>query len=434
MIKRTIFVILPAMILITASCTTLKRYSSQKTSGTDSSLADIDLFSSRLKQDIPQTSGKTLMDLTADAQSQFIRIMNTRYPSNEKFLNALKYEFQSGNMDIPVVDYVRKDLRLVFSVSKKHDFIKTVGLAKSELSQADRIEYLKISLQIEEPSLKFTGWDMYATEYGSINIGDVSFTGSLDTDVSASAGNVKDSKGSLTADVKPSVSKKEDQSVMYRYIKLNGRLNDTVIVMEEEGTRENDLTGNIIADVSLKFKSTEEVITRIKSLKDSTGTWLTPEKVQAETFLAEVPDIDKIKPQIRAKLTMDFVYRNVKCGRKTFPEWDDRIKYYTGHREKHVSLLRDTSYVPKFYCIGSGLGGTRKSFAEITENDGRSHTLILGTWEEANAFFVWMKDYLIRNEGKTLKLGSSVLRFNDADLTLKVIQADKRFGVIPYYW
>ena len=41
--------------------------------------------------------------------------------------------------------------------------------------------------------------------------------------------------------------------------------------MEEEGTREIDLTGNIMTDVSLEFERFPEMLTDFSGLKDSSG-------------------------------------------------------------------------------------------------------------------------------------------------------------------
>ena len=50
---------------------------------------------------------------------------------------------------------------------------------------------------------------------------------------------------------------------------------------------------------------------------------------------------------------MDYVFRNVISGQKTFPEWDDRVKYYNGSVSKTIPLFTSDDYVPDFYCIGT---------------------------------------------------------------------------------
>ena len=424
---------LVALLICSASCTSLKRYKSLKISGIDSTLAEINLFGTRLSQPEPGYSVKSLWDLSADAQSQFIKILNNRYPDNGKFLSSLSNEYMRGEEEFITDNYVRKDLRLVFSVSKKRDYIKSDAFHQSGLSAADRLEYLKISVIIKDTCLKFRGWNMYATEYGAIDIGDVSFTRSLDLTASASVTGKKNGPD-LSAETGTSVSRKEDQQVKYRYIMLNGRLSDLGIEMEEEGTREIDLTGNIIAEVSVEFESTGEMVTKIKGLKDSSGVFNLPDNLSLNTFVVDVPDIAKIKDGIEADLKMDFVYRNVKRGRKTFPEWDDRVKYYTGSVMKPVLLLMDRDYVPGFCSIGLGQGGNNKEFLALKKWTGESCPLIFRTYGEASDFYEWLLWFAKKNGDKPLKIGDYFLKFRGKDLTSDIINKEALFGVVPYYW
>jgi hypothetical protein len=430
--NRLIKILVVVLLICSTSCTSLKRYKSLKISGIDSTLADINLFGTRLSQPEPDNTAKSLWDLSADAQSQFIKILNARYPDNDKFLSSLSNEYMEGEEEVLTDNYVRKDLRLVFSVSKKRDYTKPDGFHQSGLSPADRLEYLKISVIIKDTCLKFRGWNMYATEYGAIDIGDVSFTRSLDLTASASGAGKKNGPD-LSAETGTSVSRKEDQQVKYRYIMLNGRLSDQAIEMEEEGTREIDLTGNIIAEVAVEFESTGEMVTKIKGIKDSSGVFNPPEKLSLSTFVVDVPDIGKIKDGIEAVLKMDFVYRNVKKGRKSFPEWDDRVKYYTGSVMKPVLLLTDRDYVPGFFSIGLGQGENRKEFLTLKKWTGESYPLVFRTYGEAADFYEWLVWFNGKNKSKPFKIGDCFLQFRGKDLTSDIIM-ESLFGIVPYYW
>jgi len=260
-------------LIISSSCTTLKRYNTILEPENNDHIAWIDLFGYRLSAPKTGENGKNLWDLSADAQSQFIKILNIRYPDNEQFLNSLNMKFVMDNTNELSDDYTKRDVRMVFSVSKARDYLKNSTLPGIKLTPADRIEYLRISFKIRESHLlRFTGWNMFSTEYGSIDVGDISFDRSIELNSSSGLTSKKDNAGSeLSAGVTASLSRKEEQSVRYRYLKLNGRLNDSVLIMEEEGTREIDLTGNIIADVALEFKKFPVLLTSITGLKDSTG-------------------------------------------------------------------------------------------------------------------------------------------------------------------
>jgi hypothetical protein len=433
--KIDIQVLLAGLLIFSASCTSMKRYSSLSKSDADSSLANITLFGSRLSQAAPGSDAKNLWNMSADAQSQFIKILDSRFPDNEKFINSLNNEYLKEKKEPGTTDYVKKDLRLVFSVSKKRGYNKGPSLKLSKLSPADRIEYLRITLTLKDKGLSFKGWNMYTTEYGSVDIGDVSFNKSLDITTSASTPkNETNPKTALTSEAKASFSRKEDQEVKYRYIKLNGRLNERGIEMEEEGTREIDLTGNIIADVILEFDKAYETLTTIEGLKDSSGDFNPPEKISLKSMSVSVPDIKKKIPEIRADLGLDFVYRNVRKGRKTFPEWDDRVKYYTGHRDTTVTLFTSGDYIPGFCCIGWGNGKDTTALVSIERENGTMSPLIFNTYEEASDFYLWLIDRLRRNEEKPLIIDKGILRFNKRNLTYNQIKKDKDFRVVLYYW
>jgi hypothetical protein len=432
---KLIIILLVTGAVFMQSCTTLKRYKSAKNSETDNTLADINLFGFRLSQAKPEKESKNLWDLSADAQSQFLRILNSRYPDNEMFINSLNFKYMNSQVEILSDDYTNKELRLIFSVSKKRDYTKTGSLIKAGLSPADRIEYLKISLDIPEKSkLRFTGWNMFTTDYGSVDIADVSFSRNLDQGASAylSAGS-EPVKGNSAIEGKSSFSRKEDQAIKYRYLKLNGRISEKEIEMEEEGTREIDLTGNIIADVSLEFDKFPEVLTSIFGLKDSTGKFNEADKLVISYSDVVVPYQIDPEDTIKAIVKMDYIYRNVGSGRRTFQEWDDRVKYFSGSIEKTFPLFAGSRYLPHFYCIGTDC--PQKELVRIKTASDNLITLKFGTYREALGFYEWLKYYFSKKEhqGKAVSIGEQVLVFKNGNLTIDHILGDSCFRVLSYY-
>ncbi len=416
------------------SCTTLKRYSSIQTSAADNTLASIDLFGFRLSAAKQEDGNKTLWDLSADAQSQFIKILNTRYPDNEQFLKAMSFKYMEAEAPPLPYDYISKDLRLVFSVSKQRDYGKKDNISVAELSPADRIEYLKITLCIpDEYGVRFTGWNMFTTEYGSIDIADVSFSRSLELDASGLL--LSDNKKTgreVSAGGKTSASRKEDQEIKYRYLKLNGRINNNEIEMEEEGTREIDLTGNITADLSLEFEKFPEMITDFSGLKDSSGRFNKPDKLKIQHSYAVVPRMENVKDTLFAELKMDYVFRNVISGQKTFPEWDDKVKYYNGSVSKTIALFSPGDYVPDFYGIGTDRDSDTKNFIKISSPGDKEYNLVFRNYLDAAAFYEWLADYFNRteNRNKYPDIGGYRLKFRDNDLVNEMFEG---FSIIPFY-
>jgi hypothetical protein len=422
---------------IAHSCTTLKRYNAAEQSGTENSLAGIDLFGFSLSSAQPENGNKTLWDLSADAQSQFIKILNTRYPDNEKFLEALSFKYLIDEKPLFPGSFINKDLRMIFSISRLHNTQEKKEPPGIELSPADRIEYLKITLKLpDHPGVRFTGWNMFTTEYGTLDIADVSFSRSIEIDASGLHTTDRKVTGTeLSAGGKSSASRREDQEIKYRYLKLNGRIKGNSVEMEEEGTRETDLTGNIMADIAIEFEKFPEIITDFEGLTDSSGRYNVPAGIGLKYSEILVPAIEKIIDTLYADLKMDYIYRNVVRGQKTFPEWDDRVKYYSGSVSKRVSLFTAADYVPGFYCIGNENLSSGRSIMKLSAPGKKDYALIFRSDRDATDFLEWLTDYFARsgNKNKPVIIGGYILRFREEDLTNEVPGQVLGLSVLPYY-
>lgn len=424
-------------ICLAHSCTTLKRYSSAEQSGTENSLAGIDLFGFRLSAAQPQNGDKTLWDLSADAQAQFIKILNSRYPDNEKFLEAMSFKYLIDNRPLFPESYINKDLRMIFSISRQRNTGNRDNPPGFDLSPADRIEYIKITLSIpDHQGVRFTGWNMFTTEYGTLDIADVSFSRSIEIDASGlQTSEKKASSSEISAGGKSSASSREDQEIKYRYLKLNGKINNNSIEIEEEGTRETDLTGNIIADIAIEFERFPEIITDFECLTDSSGRFNLPAGIRLHNWEVMVPAIEKIKDTLYADLKMDYIYRNVVRGQKSFPEWDDRVRYYTGSVSKKVPLFTAVDYVPDFYCLGIEGDSPGKSIIRLSAPDKKEYSLIFRSYSNAAAFLEWLSDYLAGsgNRNKPVVIAGYTLKFREEDLTNEIQGQGTGFTIFPYY-
>ncbi len=429
--------LLLAGIVIACGCTTLKRYNSAGEAATDNTLAGIDLFGFRLSDSKPGPGSKTLWDLSADAQSQFIKILNNRYPDNGKFLEAMSFEYMKDEEPAPSESYTNKDLRMVFSISRERDYGNHVHNSGIKPSPADRIEYVKITLSIPDDSpVFFTGWNMFTTEYGTVEIADVTFSRNLQVDMSGMLSTDRKEKGSeLTAGVGSGTTRKEEQEIRYRYLKLNGKINSNEIVMEEEGTREIDLTGNITADIAMEFKKFPERITELEGLKDSSGRYSEPVKLIAGFSDVTIPAVVDVRDTLYAVLKMEYVLSNVVKGQRTFPEWDDRVRYYTGSVSRTIPLFSSRDYVPDFYCIGTSNLTDGQNIIRMHATAENEYALIFRSGKDATAFYLWLDDYYSRaeNRQRPVTIGGYRLRFMDEDLTGEIYARHPDMGIVPRY-
>jgi len=425
--RTVLHIIVLSFIIIVTACTSLRRYRSAEGPLENNDLATIGLFGIKLSPSTPSAPGKSLWDLSAESQSQFIRILNNRFPDNSLFFNSLNMRYMMGDDELFSDDYTRSDMRLVFSVERNRE--------APHSSPADRLEYLKITLSIPDDSiLRFTGWNNYSTEYGTIDIGSVSFTRSIDLSASPS---FSDKNGGLTSDISSSgtasSSRKEDQKVGYRYLKLNGMIKKGSVSIEEEGTREIDLTGNISTDVSLAFNRFPLTIAVFSGLKDSLGRLNESSGIIADYRLVAVPLMKSIKDTLFGVLEMEYLYRNVRKGSATFPEWDDNVVFYKGKVRSKVPLFTSDDYLPSFYCIGRD---ESRALLSSSRSGAQGNDLVFRSYRDALDLFDWLRNRVVAGKysGKQIRLATSdIITYEGKDLTVSDFTGSNPLKVKEYF-
>jgi hypothetical protein len=403
--------IIVGLAIFATACSTVKRYSSvdntqkekpivlSRDDNEDNLRVRMDISDSKISNPAPSSEGKSLWDLGNDGQKELLNILSERYKDNDKFTDILNTQYLSDDGGGGSIDYVRKNVRIVFSISRWHPY-DAMGKVDG-FSPADRIEYLKYKLTLDDSAstIKFTSWNRYGTAYGSINIADVNFQESISADAGAgnSAGIISGGSGS-GGGVSASASKAEAQKIRYRYIQLNGSISPKSLQLESEGTREVDLAGNVMADVTMEFDAFPEVLYSLSKAKTDSGIFLQPAEVQLSETIALVPKETTIH-SIRAMLTYDYAYRHVEKGDKTFYEWDDKVRYVTGSVSKEVTLMKAKDILPPFCCLKfQGDTNTHnKNFIKVRNLAAglgvQETNLAFANQTAANTFITWLVSY-----------------------------------------
>lgn len=426
--KTKSFFAIALIIVAATACSNLKRHASAGYVGTDSTLANIDIFGYRVYDKEELSPPGNLWDLNATAQANLLEILDRRFPENNSFINALNNRYYSASETTNKKSYTEKNLRLVLTVSRERDYKSVSRNKNTGHPGADRIEYLKIRLCLpEDIDLEFTNWNRFTTEYADIKVGDVSFNRTVDLNAEAGISEGDNLKRNAGTGIKGSISRDEEQQIKYRYMKMNGRLSKKCIEIEEEGSREIDLTGNIISDVSLKFSTfTEKVFIPVFNNYEDKSKGSTVSLLEANI---EVPAVTGSAAPVMALLEMDFVYRHVKAGSETFQEWDDIVEYYTGSVKKKVKLLGVHDYVPSFYCIG--IQSPSKNLIRVRKDDKRSYVLKFRNYNEASSFYSFLISLKKGKENPEEKINDySLFLAKDQELTRDMID---RLVVMPYY-
>ncbi len=418
--RKSNFLITGVLLLFTlSSCTTVKRFKTAKYQGVDNSLVDVELFHTRLSAETGGIQEKNLWNLSANAQTRLVQILDERYPENEQFMSVLAGSF--GSNRLPVEEYTKKDLRMVFTISKSRDYARLNDPA-GRFSPADRIEYLRLSLEIPESyRLRFHEWNRYKSEYGEIHIADVSFSKNLDLSLDGSPGR-------LDLGAEANLGRMEKQGISQRYLKLNGSISDFKVLIESEGTREVDLTGNVIADVSLAFEGFPELL-MVPVFADTGEVDGTEEVLALDIVDVLVPAMDEAPDTLFAILSLDYIYRHVQSGWLTFAEWDDRVEYYQGSVTRKVPLFLKRDYLPSFYCIGSDQEG--KKALKFRLSPEKEYLLQFRNLQDASRFLQWLQNPA-RKQADPVYIGSSKLLYEEKPITPGEL-VQKQLKVMPVY-
>jgi len=409
---RKVYLINTALVfcILLSSCTSVKRYKSARYKGDEQELVDMNLYVSRLDQAHAAKPAHGLWDLGANAQTELIRILNTRHPHNADFHAALNRTYTGRDL-ADRQQFTRFDLRMVFTISKFEDHAQ-LGKAGGLFSPADRIESLKFRLILPESSaLSFQNWNRFATEYGEVEIAEISFNQNMEVELQAS-GEV------LEGGAHSSSGRKEDQVLRKRYLKLNGSLGKQELEIREEGNREIDLAGNVVAEVDLVFDPFTELLCCPVYGGEEGG----PARIlDLEFKQVSVPRMEGKPEKIQALLQWEYIYRHVERGGRTFQEWDDKVAYYKGRSSREVTLFERSDYVPSFCALGFEREGER-DWLRATDHLGREHILLFQSHDEAAAFLQSLsgQENPKPGSGGALELGS--YRLTAPDGSLKIMQ------------
>ncbi|MEJ2596663.1 MAG: hypothetical protein P8100_16410, partial [bacterium] len=214
--------------------------------------------------------------------------------------------------------------------------------------------------------------------------------------------------------------------VSKRYLKMNGSISDRRVEIEEEGTREADLTGNIIVDVSLEFDGFPEIVMLPVFMTDEDGN----SELAALNFEdILVPAMSDAPDTIYAELRLEYIYRHVASGWRTYAEWDDKVEYYQGSVVKKVPLFLKKDYLPSFYCIG--LEEEDKPALKVKLSPEKEYLLQFREYRDASRFLAWLQ-HPSRRVDEAVLVGLKKLFYKGEPVTPGEV-LENRLKIMPVY-
>ncbi len=405
------FVIICLFINSINAQTTLKRYKSLTKGIVDTNLVLINVASATISPALITPSFKTIYDLTAEGQAAVLSEKTNDQITellNKKFLND-----QHTNEDL--IDLTNRNIRITFSINRKVDY------SKKNFNAYDRIENLNYSYEISDTlnsDVKFTNWNKYTTEYGTLDIGSLEYnqTFSANLDVTGKLGASKsvnelkktDENNSIeksstlgpelsaNANAGYSRSKKENQSIKNRFIQLTGEFSEKKFSIYQQGTRETELAGNVSIDLTISLPKDERLITTFIGLNDENNLHNPPDKIKIDINRYYIPDLDNLENGVTGVLNYNYVVRHIHKNAKTFAEFDDKICFITGDKTSEVTLIEKKDLIVPLFYIDIYVDN---SYRSLTFDDGIVIQFL--TYGEALEFKAWLKSELPKLQANT---------------------------------
>lgn len=331
---------------------------------------------------------RTVFDLSPGAQAALIRELGDRIKPTDDLLHAIDYSWDR-NDGTPgrLSDFSRFEKRLVFSVREKNP------------RPADRISRLTLTLTIDS-SIQLLSCNRLATTYEQVDLGTIEHHRSLAYEAGAAtgytAGNTVEGVDSaptattgheydmgVTASFSGQQSTTETVNMDRRIISLNAYIYDNELSLYQEGEEGRDLTGNVIADITLAF--TDLVAERVFRWNQSP----TPDST-AVLFDEHIVIYPNIHRDITAQLTWEVDYRKVGKGHRSRTESDDHVQLYhgLGTLDNPVLIIRRNDLRPAIWKLvypGSDFPFRIRGPTDYTSGD-----LLFDSYEAARQMTRWI--------------------------------------------
>jgi hypothetical protein len=283
--------------------------------------------------------------------------------------------------------------------------------------------------------VKFTKWNKYSTEYGTLDVGTLEYTQSFSANLGLtgkstattstkntekSGDNTSESSASFgpelsaTANTSYSNSKKENQLIKQHYIQLTGSFEERKFCIHQQGTRETELAGNVSIDLTIKLPTKELLITSFSQLFNESGLPNPSDKINLNVIRYYVPDEDLLANGVNGIIKYDFVVRHIQKGANTFPEFDDKINFILGENSSNITLIKKEDLIVPTYFIKLSMKNNLPSLTYL--ESGKNIVIQFINYEDAFEFKNWLINK-IHSLDNDLTITGRIISFNGLKLS-----------------
>ncbi len=397
--KTIIFSLLLSVLF--ASCSSFsghltRRYRSIEVIEDDSIIKErVDVHAYTIEKD-GSYAPKTIFDLSPDAQAALISELAKKEVKTDAFISGLTRDFSSKLSDTTgIMDYSLLETRIVVSIRNKSH------------QPADRIAKINITLTIDTTknnSITFLSCNKLTTEYQTLDLGKLHYSNTQSGElagksfIAANREGATTIKGEGAGEAKLSANRSFSEEILLkqRMVASNAFITQNTLSLYQESIGGIDLTGNILADITLEIRNS--LLNTEKTYSFSELSTQDVSNIKVSEKLIVYPTVENLKVYI----TFEADFREVSKKHQTISESDDKVKLYHGEVKDANNVVILPIIKPKLWTL---------TFSELPLRIRNIHTneegdLLFHSHDDAKKMVAWLKSKYNEKMNEKIVVGS----------------------------
>ncbi|WP_035643510.1 hypothetical protein [Flavobacterium sp. ASV13] len=325
-------------------------------------------------------SNKTITDLSDKGQAALIEALSSKSTTAKELMSSIA---------LPIKESVSGNIK----GSKLWKKQIVLNVLKTDDEKANRIEQILFTMDIPQnliDKVEFVNWNKIVTETQIIDLGKITSGNSTTLSFSPEITMAGTIQGKAPGSVSNTKTFNQERSFSSRLAGLNASLvSGSKFQVLRKGIANEDISGNIVVEITLKSKFVKEVpIYEFSGFYNGTSIVTDQSKIGMIKNTLVRPDFGDSNINIPIDLTYKFRFRKVNHGINTEPEYDDCITYIGGEiteKSKFKIFDKEESEKTKTWEISDGFNYLHVSKTGLLEQ------LIFDSPVSAGQLLSWIK-------------------------------------------